>query len=162
MAFKLSSYYWFRNNFLLRSLEDVHIERAYFNKELSKEDRKTLKFILDELDILKEDSNSEQGKSMIAVHALVPNVMEFKHQTRKPELATNYLQGIHGIMEKYNVQIEMYKQLGDCYNEIGAQPTIDVAEAIRYANDKISFKQRNSRDHMWWSKIKEYKARGLL
>ena len=53
MTVKLSSYYWFRNNYLVKSLKDKHSERYFFNKELFSEDRKTLKFIIDELDKIK-------------------------------------------------------------------------------------------------------------
>ena len=46
MAVKLSSYYWFRNNSLVRSLEDVHAARYLFGEDLSDGDKNTLQFII--------------------------------------------------------------------------------------------------------------------
>ena len=161
MAVKLSSYYWFRNNYLVRSLEDEHCERAFFNGRISPDDRKTLKFIIDELDELKEDSHFQQGKSVITEHVAIPNVVELTDVTSNPELAAAYLQGIHRIMEKYWVQIELYRQLSRCFDELDMQPPTDVAEAVKYVADKMRFKKHASLDHMCWSTIKNHKARGI-
>ena len=157
MAVKLSSYYWFRNNYLMLSLEDKYRERAFFNKELSSEDRKTLKFIIEELDKLKEGSNFQQGNPLISEHLIIPNVVELKDATIKPELAALYLQGIHKIMEKYWVQMEMYRQLSNCFDELNIKPPKDIADAIEHAMYEMSLKRFASLDHMCWSKEKKSK-----
>ena len=65
-------------------------------------------------------------------------------------------------MEKYWVRVELYRQLGRCFDELDLQPPKDVEEAIKYANDKIRFKRHGSLDHMCWSTIKDHRARGLI
>jgi len=159
MAVKLSSYYWFRNNYLVRSLEDKHSERYFFNGELSPEDRKTLKFIIDELDELKEDSHFQQRRPILAEHVAISNVVELKDVTSNPELAAAYFKGIYRIMEKYWVQVELYRQLGRCYDELGMQPPTDVAEAVEYVADKMRFNQHASLEHMCWQTIKEHQRK---
>lgn len=154
MAIKLSSYYWFRNNYLVGSLEDKSRERYFFGKELSLEDRKTLRFIIDELDELKENSHFRQGKSVRAEHVAILNVVELKDVTSNPELAAAYLQGIHKIMEKYWVDAELYRQLGNCFDELGIQPSKDIAEAVKYAADKRE-RERFGQVNVCWQDIKE-------
>lgn len=155
MAVKLSSYYWFRNNYLVRSLEDKACEKAFFgSKGLSSQDRRILKFIVDELDELKEDSHFQQGRPLISKHAILQNVVELKDVTSDPELAAAYFQGIHKIMEKYWVDVELYRQLGSCFEELGLQPNSDVAEAVKYANNKIAFDRYRS-GSMCWQDIKK-------
>ena len=156
MAVKLSSYYWFRNNYLVRSLEDKHCEREFFNGELSPADRKTLKFIVDELDKLKNGSHFQQDRPILAEYLAIPNLVELKDVTSNPELAAAYLQGIHKIMERYWVQAELYRQLGRCFDELDLQPPVDIADAVKYAVDKMRFNQHASLDHMCWSTIKEH------
>jgi len=161
MAVQLSSYCWLRNNYLAGSLEDKTKERYCFNEELSQKDRRTLKFLIDELDKLKEDSHFQQGRPMIAEHILLQNIVELKDVTSNPELAAAYLQGIHKIMEKYWVKIELYRQLGNCFDELGIEPPTDVAEAIKYATDKIQFNRDASLNRMSWLTIKDHRTRGI-
>ncbi len=145
----------------MRSLEDKYCEREFFDGEISPRDRKTLKFIVDELDELKEDSHFQEGKPVIAEHVAISNVVELRDVTSNPELAAAYLQGIHRIMEKYRVQVELYRQLGSCFDELNIQPPADVADAVKYAADKMRSSEYAYRDHMCWSTIKDHKARGI-
>ena len=100
MAVKLSSYYWFRNNSLVTSLEDVHSARFHFGRELSDEDKKVLQFIVDELDKLKDGSHFTKRGSVIDLphHVLVPHVVELRDVTSNTELAAAYFEGVHGVM----------------------------------------------------------------
>ena len=164
MAVKLSSYYWFRNNSLVRSLEDRHSARYYFGGDLSSEDKKVLQFIVEELDKLKEDSHFMKGSPVInpSAHVLIPNVVELEDVTSNPELAAAYLLGIHRIMERYWVKTEMYRELGRCFDELELQPDPDLAEAVKYANDKIRFNRYGSLESMCWKNIREYKQKDSL
>lgn len=155
MAVKLSSYYWFRNNYLVRSLEDEHTEMNFFNGRLSPDDRKTLKFILEELDELKKDSDFQQGEPLMDKNVVIPNVVELKDVTSKPQLAAEYFRGIYGIMEKYCVQLELYNQLSNCFKELDIAPNPDVAEAINYAFGKIHEKKFGCLERMCWQSIKK-------
>ena len=69
------------------------------------------------------------------------------------ELAGAYLQGIHRIMEKYSVDTEMYRELKDCFDELGIQPSTDVEDAIKYAAYTIRKEKLTSRNsaRMCWS-----------
>ena len=163
MAVKLSSYYWFRNNSLIRSLEDVHSARYWFGKELSEKDTKRLKFIVEELDTLKEDSHFQNGGSLInhAAHVLIPHIVELKDVTSKPDIAAAYLEGIHGIMRPLHVKTEMYKQLGRCFDEIEVPAKTDTKAAIDFANRVIRGlgMPRGSLENMCWESVSSYMAK---
>lgn len=154
MAVKLSSYYWFRNNYLVRSLEDKTCEREFFNGEISLKDKKTLNSIIEKLDELKDESYFQQGELLISDNIAILNVTELKDVTNDSKMAAEYLHDIHKIMEKYWVQVELYLQLGKCFDELGLKPNTDVAKAIKYANDKIRFDKYSSLNHMCWETIK--------
>lgn len=161
MAVKLSSYYWFRNNSLVRSLEDEHSARYFFGKEIAPEDKKNLRLIVDALDDLKSGSHFGQGKPVVSPNVALFNVVELKDVTSDPELAAEYLTGVHKIMQKYRVKADMYRELGRCFEEIGIQPPADPAEAIEWALMEMS-KHRHSCDSdisMCWSNIKEQEGR---
>lgn len=162
MAVKLSSYYWFRNNCLVQSLENRHTAYHYFRRELAPEDRKTLQHIVEELDKLKEGSYFQQREPVLTERVAIANVAELKDVTRDSQLAATYLEGIHAIMEKYAVEVDMYRQLGQCFEEIGIEPNPDIAEAVKYANNIISHPPPHctgSLEHMWWQFTKKQRER---
>lgn len=157
MAVKLSKYYWFRNNYLLRSLNDEDCENFFFNGRISPDDRRTLQFIIDELDELKENSHFQPIKPVISKKVFISEILELRDKTSNPESAAAYLGGIHKIMEKYWVLGELYNDLGKCYEEIKVQPPTDVAEAINFAMDQKKALYSSPYDRMCWSTIKEHK-----
>lgn len=161
MAIKLSSYYWFRNNYLVRSLEDESSEKYWFGGKLSEKDKKNLKFIVGELDNLKEKSNFQKGKPVFSEHVAILNVVELKDVTSDFELATAYLEGIHNIMKNYWVKSEMYLKLNDCFNEMNILPSGDVKEVIDYIKEKtkwdcLSSTHRSSLEHICWKDTKKW------
>jgi len=141
---------------LVSSLQDVHTARYWFGEELSDDDKKSLQFIVEELDKLKEGSKFQQGEQVISEHAVIPHVVELRDITNDVELAAAYLIGVHGIMEKYWVKTEMYRQIGRCFDEMEVQSDSDVAEAVNYANHIISSKRYGSLESMCWQSIKQY------
>lgn len=144
MAVKLSSYYSFRNNYLVRSLEDRFSAQHYFGKALDPEDSENLKFIVEELDRLKEDSGFQDGAPVLTEHVAISNVVELKDATSDVEVAASCLMGIHGIMEKYLVDIEMYDWLNRCFEEMGVEPPEDVCNAVKHA----AMKRKHRRDYV--------------
>ena len=159
MAVKLSSYYWFRNNYLASSLEDPHRARHWFGEELCAEDKKTLKFIIEELDDLKNDSYFQQGSSVRNINVVIPSVVELKDVTSNSEVAAALFQGIHGIMEKYLVNVELYQQLGNCFDEIGIPPSSDIEGAVKHAATILRTEKYPAYKAMCWKTIKEHEKR---
>ncbi|MBI3190365.1 hypothetical protein HYZ41_01530 [archaeon] len=159
MAVKLSSYYCFRNNYLVRSLEDKHCEREFFGEAMSHYDRTTLMLIVKELDELKDESYFQDGTPVKTRSINLQNITELKDVTSDVELAAAYLKNVYEMMRRYWVQCEMYRHLGRCFNEMNAEPDPDVAEAIEYANEKIRSKESGSLDKMCWKTIKEHKEK---
>ncbi len=156
MAVKLSSYYWFRNNFLVRALEDKWSMKTFFGCELSFTDRRTLAFLVEVLDGLKEDSYSQTGSPVLGTNVMVANVVEVKDVTSDVAAAINCFYGIFKIMEQYWVWAEMYRQLGRNYDELGVSPPSDVAEAVRYVGGKMRCDKYFSIRPVCWRIIKEH------
>ncbi|MBW2995343.1 hypothetical protein KY312_03245 [Candidatus Woesearchaeota archaeon] len=153
MAVKLSSYYSFRNNDLMRLIEDEWVTGTFAEK-VSAEDKKNLQFLVDELDHRKEDSHFQQG-APIFERAIIPDIVELKDVTSNSEYAAVCLQAVFRIMAKYSVRMGMYDKLGKCFEELNIKPPADVAEALDYFS--LKFRRRfASLDHVCWSSIKKY------
>ncbi len=168
MAVKLSRWYWFRNNYLVTSLEEgVHTQTHWFGKELSEQDRRALESLVKNLDRLKEDSHFTSGKPVIAPehHVIIGNVTELKDVTSDRQTAAHYLEGIHGIMEKYWVNADLYEQLGHCFEELGITPSKDIAEAIKYVKencmDRVNPRYVDCYASFSWKNIKEHRQREI-
>ena len=101
MAVKLSSYYWFRNNYLVRALEDKWCMRSFFGKDLLPEDREALIFAVAVLDGLKGDSSWHEGEAVLGPNVVVFNVVVLKDATDDIVKATELLHGIFEIMKRY-------------------------------------------------------------
>ncbi len=159
MAVKLSSYYCFRNNYLMRSIEDKYSAAHWFGKELLPKDKKTLEGIIKELDALKDGSHFKEGKPEINSKVVVLNVVELKDITEDPAQAAKYLKGIFDILKRYWVKVEMYRRLGQCFDEMGImlKHNADIAKAIKYANNKINSERYSCNSGMCWKNIKKYK-----
>ena len=108
---------------------------------------------------LKDNSYFQQGKPILNEHVVILNVVELKDVTDNPKLVKKYLYKIHKIMEKYWVKTELYRQLGNCFNEINMKPDNDILSAIEYANNKIRFNEYESLESMCWQTIKEDRKR---
>lgn len=138
----------------MSSLEDKYKARAFFSKEISSTDRKTLEFIIKNLDELKKDSRFQRGEQVLSEHVIMHDVIELKDITENPELAATYLRGIHEVIENYYVNINLYIRLGKCFEEINMEPNDDIKEAIGYVIQKRRSTRYSTDISMCWQSIK--------
>ena len=139
---------------------DEFVEQHHFRgKKLSPEDRKTLQFLVEELDELKSESEFEQGPPRLNERVALANIVELKDVTSDTELAAKCFEGIYKIMEHNNVNCEWYRQLGLCFEEIGVQPPLEIAEAIQYAHMRVHSVRQGWNEHIELAWAKDYSKR---
>lgn len=130
--------------------------RSFFGEELTAADRRTLAFLIETLDSLKDGSYWSSGKPVLTDNILLLNVAELKDVTQDIAVAANCLCGVFQIMVRYWVCAELYRQLGRCFDEMEVPLPKDVTDAVRYVKDKMVFDKSFSVQHMCWQTIQSY------
>lgn len=126
MAIMLSGREFFVNNFLRFFAQGNTIEPI-----LRKKDREGLLTVIRGLDRLHSSLDIKSGRPFVTPHSFT-GLTTSVDQTRNVEASEELYEAAHKIISPYWISVETYRNLGKAFDEIGATPSEDLAQAIHY------------------------------
>ncbi len=130
MPVKLSSYLWLRNNYLVPFTRGERDTGRYMKPE----ERAELKKIIDGIDELHGISYSEQrNQPLVGPNVVLSGYTEIIERSSDPKRSGELFQRVHEILKDHLVDINVYRNLGGAFRELGIEPPEEIKIAIDYA-----------------------------
>ncbi len=132
MAIRLSSWLSLRNN-ELGYLTKEENKRHHKWPGISDKDIDKLKGLIKQIDKVHNESAFLLTREIShGEHHIIPITVKYEEFSKNPEMSGNLFTEIHSVLKKYRIESSIYHSLGNAFNEIGAVPEGEVAEAILY------------------------------
>jgi len=143
MAIQASGWLFLRDSYLVPFCEYPPLPDQYpdFAKRehpiMSEEDKEKLRKIIKEADQLRDKLSDHfydpdpVTKPNVHLQGGVERILE---RSTDPSRSRELFEEIHGILKKYKVRPDVYRNLGRAFEELHIQPSIDTSRAINYFN----------------------------
>lgn len=109
------------------------VEGIHNSPRISRSDKKNLKGILNEMEVVHSNSLIKHPFGLIECpHLSIHGYDELVTKSNDPQRSAELLEQVHAVLKQYRVRPKMYKLLGGVFSELGLRPNRDIEEAIDF------------------------------